>query len=176
MKNNVWLTYKARIQAAQRLSSNDFHSQVLLVWYAFLSATLAIVTLRYDTLEFDIPLIAAVFSVGLLVLSMFVTSQDFRGRSISMRSNYIALQALHRDMSQDDPTTLEKAKYNELLAAVENHTSLDYRRFRVTYQGDLTRPPTRYEVFTVFMNRAFRGVMLVLLYTAPFSLLLAACI
>lgn len=40
MKDSVWFTYKARIQANNRLDWLDFHSQMLLVWYAILSATL----------------------------------------------------------------------------------------------------------------------------------------
>lgn len=170
MKDSVWFTYKARIQAAQRLSSNDFHSQALLVWYAFISAALSIVTLRYpQALGVDTDLTAAVLGVGLLVLSMFVTSQDFRGRSIAMRSNYLALQALHNTMGQAPSTLADITKYSELLSAVENHIALDDKRFRVFHKGQLTRPSTAYEFFEVHAYLGFRAAILTLLYTTPFT-------
>ncbi len=175
MKDNVWFTFKARIQAAQRLSRSDFHSQALLVWYAFGSASLAIVNLRHSQLlGSDTDLIAAILGVGLLVVSMFVTSQDFRGRSIGMRTNYLALQALYNEIDQATLTPSERAKYNELLAAVENHTEMDDRMFRVFHKGNLTRPPTRYETFEVHAYLALRAAVLTLLYVAPFGLLLLA--
>ncbi|MBK1613075.1 hypothetical protein CKO44_06255 [Rubrivivax gelatinosus] len=172
MKDSIWFTYKARIQAAQRLARSDFHSQALLVWYAFFSAALAIVTVRYPKiLGSNTDLTAAVLGVGLLVLSMFVTSQDFRGRSIAMRSNYLALQALHNAMTQA-PSPTDIAKYNELLAAVENHTEIDDKRFRVFHKGKLTRPASRYEAFEIHAYLALRAGILTLLYVAPFGLLL----
>ncbi len=170
MKDSIWFTYKARIQAAQRLSSNDFHSQTLLVWYAFVSASLSIVTLRYpQVFGSDTDLTAAVLGVGLLVLSMFVTSQDFRGRSIAMRSNYLALQALHNSMGQTSTTVADISKYNELLSAVENHTELDDKRFRVFHKGQSTRPFTNREYLEVHAYLVVRTTILTLLYTTPFA-------
>jgi len=173
VKDNVWFTYKARIYAAQRLSRNDFHSQALLVWYAFFSAALAVVTVRYPKLlGSDTDLTAAVLGVGLLVLSMFVTSQDFRGRSIAMRLNYLAMQALHTAMAQATPTPADIAKYGELLAAVENHTEMDDKTFRVFHKGQLSRPVTRHQVLEVYAYLALRAAILTLLYVAPFVLML----
>ncbi|MDP3874564.1 MAG: SLATT domain-containing protein [Methyloversatilis sp.] len=175
MQDNVWFTYKARIQAAQRLSRNDFHSQALLVWYAFFSAALAVVTVRYPKLlGSDTDLTAAVLAVGLLVMSMFVTSQDFRGRSIAMRSNYLALHALHNALNPATPTPADIAKYAELLAAVENHTEMDDKRFRVFHGGQLTRPSTYSEALEVYAYLALRAAIFTLLYVAPFGMLLAA--
>ena len=173
MKDKVWFTYKARIRAAHRLSKNDFHSQALLVWYAFFSAALAIVTVRYPKLlGSDTDVIAAVLSVGLLVVSMFVTSQDFRGRSIAMRSNYLAMEALYNEMDQATPASSDIAKYSELLAAVENHTEMDDKRFRVLHRGQLTRPANRYQWFEVHAYLALRAAILTLLYAMPFGLVL----
>ncbi|WP_374245036.1 SLATT domain-containing protein [Zoogloea sp.] len=173
MKDSVWFTYKARIQAAERLSSNNFHSQALLVWYAFFSAALAIVTIRYPKIVGeDTDLFSAVLGVGLLVVSMFVTSQDFRGRAISMRSNYIALQLLYKSLAGNTPNLDQITRYNELLSSVENHSEMDDKQFRVFQNGLTTRMPSRYEKIEVHAYMALRATTLTLLYAAPFALVL----
>lgn len=48
MNDSIWFTFKARIRASQRLADTDFHSQILLVWYAFVGTLLSIVTIRHD--------------------------------------------------------------------------------------------------------------------------------
>ena len=49
MRDNIWFTYKARINAHHRLEWLEKHSQFILVWYAILSAILSIVTIRFPT-------------------------------------------------------------------------------------------------------------------------------
>lgn len=174
MKDSVWFTYKARIQAANRLTRRDFHSQTLLVWYALASAALAIITLRYPhLLGSDTDLVSAVVGVALLVVSTFVTSQDFRGRAIAMRSNYIALQALHDTLEHavTPPTAIEIAKYGELLASVENHIEMDDKRFRVFYTQKTSRPPSTREKVEVYLYLSIQAAILTLLYAAPLALL-----
>lgn len=176
MKDSVWSTYHARIEAAKRFASNDFHSQLLLVWYAVSSAILAIVTLRYPLLlGADTAVIGAISSVALLAMSMFVTSQDFRGRSIAMRANYLALQALYREMDANNvESTIEsREKYTALLAAAENHTGYDYVRFRVMLRGSLKSPVTLAEMLQFYKYSAYRKIIFVILYSAPIALFVA---
>lgn len=92
MKDAVWFTYKARIQAHNRLEWLDFHSQMLLVWYAILSAVLGVLALRYEhVLGPDTDLMATVLSVALLGVSLAVTNRDFRVRAMAVRKNYLQL-------------------------------------------------------------------------------------
>ena len=71
MKDNVWFTYKARIRAHKRLEWLDFHSQLLLVWYAILSTTLGVLTIRSSTLLGpDTDVMATILSVALLGISL----------------------------------------------------------------------------------------------------------
>jgi hypothetical protein len=46
--DDVWFTYKARIEAEVRLKNSDFYSQILLVWYAFLSSAASVLVLRHE--------------------------------------------------------------------------------------------------------------------------------
>ena len=178
LTDKIWFTYKARIEAAERLAKSDFHSQAILVWYALASAVLAIVTVRYPKLlGGDTDLVSAVLGVALLVVSMFVTNRDFRGRFMSMRSNYQALQALHVDITRSNGNRSEdedSKKYADLLAAVENHSEMDDKRFRVFHSGKLSRPPSLRERLDVYLYSAYHFSILILLYAAPVVLAFAS--
>ncbi|MCK9753480.1 SLATT domain-containing protein, partial [Pseudomonas syringae pv. syringae] len=105
-KDSVWFTYKARIQAHKRLEWLDFHSQLLLVWYAILSTALGVLTIRHSTiLGPDTDVMATILSVALLGISLAVANRDFRGRAMLMRTNYLALQKLHRGLPECSPTS-----------------------------------------------------------------------
>jgi len=67
-------------------------------------------------------LLATILSVALLGFSLSVTNRDFRVRAMLMRSNYLQLQQLYRELSIVTATTKTHAeKYNALLAESENH-------------------------------------------------------
>lgn len=103
-KDSVWFTYKARIQAHKRLEWLDFHSQLLLVWYAILSTALGVLTIRHSTiLGPDTDIMATILSVALLGISLAVANRDFRGRAMLMRTNYLELQKLHRGIPEGLP-------------------------------------------------------------------------
>ncbi|MFL9966423.1 SLATT domain-containing protein [Paraburkholderia sediminicola] len=170
--DRIWFTFKARIRAQIRLSKNDFHSQALLVWYAFCGAALAVLVIRYGTiLGGNTDLLAAVFSVAILVVSLMVTGRDFRGRSIEMQRNYLALQSLYRRAIQT-PTALTDAEieeeYDRLLESGENHGTLDDICARVFHTGELTsRAPTKFESARAYAYVVVRTATTFFLYTLP---------
>lgn len=169
VKDNVWFTYKARIRAHKRLEWLNFHSQLLLVWYAILSTTLGVLTLRRSTLLGpDTDVMATILSVALLGVSLAVTNRDFRVRAMLMRSNYLKLQSLHRELPVDsEPTTEQANKYDELLAESENHREIDDRIARVFAQGLTSRTPTAFEGFYAFVWLTVRFVITLGLYVLP---------
>lgn len=177
MLDNIWFTYKARIRAQVRLAKNDFHSQGLLVWYAFCGAVLAVVAIRFpQILGAQTDILAAVFSLAILVVSLMVTGRDFRGRSIEMRRNYLALQSLYRQAQQDpsplSPQQIEN-EYGALLDQVENHTSLDDVCARVFNTGKLTsRAPSKLDVARAWGYTVVRRVSLLGLYALPIAVVL----
>lgn len=172
--DDIWFTSKARIAAELRLRNNDIHSQVLLVWYAILSATASIVAIRFE--KFAGPntdIFLAVLSVALLGVSMLVANRDYRGRALMMKANHIELKKLYDELKsgQIDPSK-KPAMYAKLLLECENHTTYDDRFFRVfNHKGLKTRRPGFVDctlVLTVISTRV--GAMLVL-YAVPLVLL-----
>jgi SMODS and SLOG-associating 2TM effector domain family 5 len=174
MFDDIWFTCKARVAAELRLKNNDLHSQVLLVWYAILSAAASIVVIRYDKFagpNTDIYL--SVLSVALLAVSMLVANRDYRGRALMMRANHIALKRLYDELKLGLVTPAEKAKlYSKLLLDCENHTSYDDRYFRVfNQQGLTTRRPPKVDVLLVLSQCALRIGAIGILYVLPLLLL-----
>lgn len=175
MRDKVWFTYKARIQAHIRLSWLEFNSQLLLVWYAILSAGLAVVTVRYSqALGKDTDILATVLSIGLLGISLAVANRDFRGRSIAMRQNYLELQRLYDRTAPPAAFDNEALQhYHNLLAAVENHSEIDDKLSRIMQAGGLSsRVPSWRERVKAYGYLTLRLALTVLLYMAPIGLLL----
>lgn len=169
MKDNVWFTYKARIQAHNRLEWLDFHSQMLLVWYAILSTILGVLTIRYGhLLGPDTDIMATVLSVALLGFSLAVTNRDFRVRAMAMRKNYLQLQALYRELSSGAaPTSAQAERYDELLVESENHREIDDRVARVFSTGLTSRAPTVFESCYAISWFGARLIVTVALYALP---------
>ena len=169
MRDNIWFTYKARIQAHKRLEWLDLHSQLLLVWYAILGAVLSILTIRYpDVLGCDTDLLAAILSLTLLAISLSVTNRDFRGRAMLMRRNYLDLQKLYTSMSAASAITQDDIdQYNKLLGDSENHKGIDDILSRVFAIGLTSRKPSAKEcTFGIFWV-AIRFLVTVFLYVVP---------
>lgn len=170
MKDKVWFTYKARIQAHLRLEWLDFHSQLLLVWYAVVSVAIAIIEIKYEKfLGKDTSIETSILSVFLLGISLAITNLDFRGRSIAMRNNYLALQKLYdRTNLSKQFTPSELDEYHRLLSEVENHKEIDDKIFRVTQRTLLnTRKPSHMEILEVYTSKAFRYLIIIFFYLAP---------
>ncbi|NUF31364.1 SLATT domain-containing protein, partial [Acinetobacter oleivorans] len=87
LKDKVWWTKKSKIFHEKRLLAYNFHSQLLLIWYSLF--TVAASTLNANSLyllginqkQLD-PNILIIFSVLTLTMSCFVSSLNFKGRSL----------------------------------------------------------------------------------------------
>lgn len=174
-KDAVWFTYKARIQANKRLEWLDFHSQLLLVWYAILSTALGVLAIRNgQVLGANTDVMATILSVALLGVSLVVTNRDFRVRAMHMRTNYLELHQLHRRLPEDSadphapkPTEEQITRYDNLLAATENHRDIDDRIARVFATGLTSRLPTAFEELDARLWLTLRFLITTALYVLP---------
>ncbi|MGE8619801.1 MAG: SLATT domain-containing protein [Achromobacter spanius] len=170
VRDKIWFTYKARIQAHIRLSRADLHSQLLLVWYALLSAALAIVAIRYPmVLGSDTDILSALLGVLLLGVSMAVANRDFRGRGIAMRQNYLSLQQLYSETGlEPNSTTVAIKTYHDLLGQVENHRGIDDKLFRVLHAAQLkNRRPSKIDRVLAYSYLVWHIFSLFFLYVFP---------
>jgi len=169
--DNIWFTYKSRIAAENRLKSNDFHSQAILVWYALISAIGAISGIvNPNYLGEKTNFLSAMLAVALLVISLWVTNQDWRGRAIKMRENHLELMHLKNRMTAGVMSQNAAAEeYHKLLCECENHNGYDFDFFRVFDSGNLTsNTPSRWVYCKTYLRRTFRFLIIVGLYFLPF--------
>lgn len=168
--DNIWFTRKARIQASERLRWNSLHSQLVLIVYSLANVTFSIAALKYpDFLDGDSDIVLITMSICILVISMFITNIDFKGRSQSFKENYIKLQLLEASTTDNESCSI---KYAELLHECENHQPIDDAYFRVINSSSLkTRKPTATEYVKVYFYRFIRFSVLLFLYLAPLMLL-----
>lgn len=169
MRDNVWFTYKARIQAHKRLEWLDLHSQLLLVWYAILGTVLSVVAIKHPKVfGDDTDVMATILSVALLGVSLAVSNRDFRGRAIQMRRNYLGLHQLYRSVPKDIALTSDQSvRYDELLNDSENHREIDDRIARILASQLTSRHPTVFESVHVIFWLLSRLVITIALYVAP---------
>lgn len=171
MSDNVWFTYKARIQAHKRLEWLDLHSQFLLVWYAILSTVLSVVSIKHSKVfGEDTDVMAAILAVALLGVSLSVSNRDFRGRALHMRRNYLGLHQLYRSIPKNALLTSDQsARYDELLNEAENHREIDDRIARILASQLTSRHPTVSESIHVVFWLLARLIITASLYAAPIA-------
>lgn len=173
LSDKVWYTYIARVQAHKRLEKFDFVSQLVLVWYSFLSVATGAYTLINDKFLGDrTGYLLLCLSVGVLIVSLVVSARDFRGRSINMKLHYVKLQRLYFTVQRCDfDNDLQKLEdeYCKLLCEVENHTTLDDTRARVQRRNQkLTRQASCSEYFSVYSMGFIYRVAALLITILPF--------
>ncbi|WP_273860560.1 SLATT domain-containing protein [Photobacterium sp. GSS17] len=139
LSDNIWFTRIARIEASKRLLSLERQCQILLISYSLLSVCLSIIFLVKDSSQFD-NVVLCLFSTVILVLSLFITNSDYKGRGVQLKENYIELQNIYflvkdlesENKENEDPKRLKELRdeYIKLLHQTENHSTADDLRAR----------------------------------------------
>ena len=184
ISENIWFTRKARIQASERLSSNDNHSQNLLIFYSIINTCLAVMLIKKVTfLGNNTDLILVIMSIIILVTSLVVANKNFKGRSLALKAHYIELQRLYFEATDaEESENKEKLKsirekYTKLLDIVENHTPIDDVVFRVKNRTGLdSRKPTQEEKIMAYSYMVIRFVFLIALYSLPVIVIFIAAV
>jgi hypothetical protein len=175
LSDNIWFTRKARIQASERLLSNDNHSQVLLVIYSIINTCLAVILIKdSNMLGGNTDLALVIMSIVILVTSLFVTNKNFKSRAELLKNHYIELQKLYFEALDAESSGSEESireirkKYTDLLELSENHNTIDDLVFRVMNKSNLiSRKPTLYEIALTFSYKVLRLAILIFLYISP---------
>lgn len=181
LSDNIWFTRKARIQASERLLSNDHHSQLLLVTYSIINTCLAVILIKDSAiLGGNTDLALVIMSIVILVTSLFVTSKNFKGRAESLKNHYIELQKLYykaldaEESSDKDSIRAIREQYTDMLDLSENHRAIDDYVFRVLNKKTIdTRKPSIYEILITYSYKALKSLLLIFLYVSPLLAILA---
>lgn len=137
--DRVWKTRKSRINASERLKSNDFISQVLIVYYSLFIITITMVDIKNDDLNFEF--LTLILSILILVISVFIFAMNYKERSLKLQNAYIKIDKISREISKkenagDNNTSELEKEYDNVLECSENHSSCDYIQVMFEVRND----------------------------------------
>ncbi|WP_141694276.1 SLATT domain-containing protein [Desulfosporosinus sp. BG] len=90
----IWITRKCRIVASERLENAELYAQFIFVYYSVILVSLSIWTLFPEHSNSTLSLISVIASIGLLSVSLFITSRNYKNRALALKSCYIKLENL----------------------------------------------------------------------------------
>ncbi len=176
LSDKLWITRKTRIYTEQRLLWNAFWAQCIMIFYSSLLVFLSIWILVHPSHKLEIFSIFS--SVTVLVASIFLSSQQYKERSLSIKYSYIKLdelasRAIRAENSNDVNTLISiESEYSTILLNVENHTDYDFLVMRYSLRNTQTTLPklSRCEYLTFFPKRVCRLLSLTSLLLLPLIL------
>lgn len=119
----IYLTYKSRIAAENRMKRTALWSQIIVAWYSVWITAVSLADLSNDYVVRDGGVVTAFLSIAILAASIFLYGQRFEIRAIGFRECYLKLRELY-DASESEDAVLKR--YNDMLLAYENHAQCDY--------------------------------------------------
>ena len=119
----IFLTYKARIAAENRMKRMAFWSQVTIAWYSVWIILVSLTEISGHYAVHDGDIVTTFFSISILTASIFLYAQRYEIRGAGFRECYLRLRELYDSAG----TTGDVLKaYNVLLQSYENHSQSDY--------------------------------------------------
>lgn len=179
MKDQVWWTRKARINAENRLLANQRWMEFLLIWYSLLAVFTSIWLLAFGAEDQQhITFIFTCFSIFILAFSLYGANSRFSQRASQMKENYIALQQLYFLVKDANVIQREhREEYSKLLNIAENHTELDdvrtvlYEWYKSTDSNLVSRRPRAHQYVYFIYYCIVRTLFLLLLLLIPIALI-----
>ncbi|MCF7493614.1 SLATT domain-containing protein [Vibrio sp. L5-1] len=176
LENKIWFTRKTRIRTSERLQSNHFHSNLILIWYSLFTFLLAIYLIKFPKLFSDSDVIMTILTGAVFSLSLFIPQLNLSARYEKVKKNYILLDDLLFELkfkpNKQELLSLND-RYLDLLDSVENHSNMDYLYFLHYESGDkCSATISTYDWFMLQVQLAVRAVTLTTLYIAPILFLM----
>ncbi|HFF9831137.1 SLATT domain-containing protein [Serratia marcescens] len=176
LADRVWWTKKTRTQAEKRLLSNDFYSQVILLWYSVFLVFVSIYELKDASENTYFAVMMVALSVLILCATLFVNNRSFKERAMLIKQCYEQLGVIYgKSCSEKYSNDDLEAEYQRILSICENHKDIDYKCAVVSEYYNtprnkrdslLTKHPTcmqnLFVIFYYFIKFSFITVLLFL--------------
>lgn len=176
LSDNIWFTRKSRIRGNERLRSNDFHSQLILMIYSASTVSASVYFLAINPQSQIAPVLITIFSIMILSISIFITSRNFKGRAMLMKNCYEELDQLYREADKIEKINDEKQlseismEYQYIVRLSENHQETDYFSAIVILSlsgEEISKNVTKYHYFRHYSYLVRRGAYLTFFYFLP---------
>lgn len=160
-KRKVWLTRKNRINASERLNRYDLLAKVYINYYSFIVVAFSIWGLILNNSHINTNYAILIASIFIFVLSLFISSMNFKARAEQLKNCYIKLdeqivqlKLLENKLSQDDDNEdvlnkflIIQRQYTDILINSENHNPMDHL---ITLHSSIDEPFSKYQWFKLF--------------------------
>jgi low affinity Fe/Cu permease len=180
LSDAIWWTRKSRIQAAERLLANDFHTQLILVWYSTFIVGASIYFLKFAPQSELATVTMVIYSVMILSMSLFMSGRNFKERGMLMKQCYEQLDLLYRQVlaieEKLDENELRRIteEYQNIVNSSENHKEIDFivAEVKLRISGEkINKQLTWYHFSRATSHFVFRASYLVLFYAMPLLVL-----
>ncbi|NLP52449.1 SLATT domain-containing protein [Bacillus sp. RO1] len=176
--NKIWITRKCRINTSERLILTNRIAQIFTNYYSIVILSISIWSLYSSSESNHLSFISVIASLFLLVGSIGVNSLNYKERIVNLRSCYIKLDGLLTDLeilqhqlsrlsNEESIKKFERISdnYNAILESVENHSSYDYLKFKIT-QKEYRH---WFDYLKLYLLKFLFVILILLLTIIPFS-------
>ena len=128
LKDNIWKTRKARINAAERLNKNALFIKFLNIYYSCAMIIINLIDITNQNYNLEILLLS--MSIVLTISIISFDSQQYCERAERLKNCYISLQKLYYEINVENINE-KREEYFELLGKTENHSEYDYYKVEI---------------------------------------------
>ena len=174
LKDKIWITRKSRIEASERLLRNDFHSHLLVNYYALFVVIISVYDLYCK--EVDLALLSVIGSILVLTTSIFITSKNFKERSNFFKTCYLKLDlilkkinSLNKDEKESKYLPISE-EYHDVLLNSENHLAVDFTKMKLSIPKENRQKSTQIaanEYINYYLYLFARTLCMTILYLLP---------
>jgi len=170
LSRRFFITYKTRINAAERLRSTNSFIQGINIYYSIFLTILSIYSVK--TLSGELSLIITVYSVAVTVTIVYLAAQNYGERAKSLKNNYVEIHKVYCKL-REGLTSGELdsicAEYDSLISLSENHIQFDYYKAMIAMPEERSKL-SHMQYFCYYFT--FWGSIVLKLFLIVFPLLL----
>lgn len=172
LSNRVWKTCKIRINAAERLKSNNAFFSFISIYYSAVLSGISIINFSNKSDIMD--MFSIVLSIMVTILFLFFEGKSFKDRHENMKKNYNdiyllyykiqgKLQCQNIELTSDDLETYSN-EYVDLLNRVENHLDIDFLTYLKFNENEEFKKweCIKYYTYQIMIKFLFRIVIFVI--------------
>jgi len=134
LKRKIYVTRKSRINFSERLLKKGKYWDTITFFYTVYLIGLSMLGLKSSFNTENYSLVMIFLSVTVALVSLYSNSKNYKGRSESLRYNYISLEKFYQELLRLNPEENEEFKriveveneYLEELKLTENHEEIDW--------------------------------------------------
>ncbi len=190
LNRRVNITYRARINAANRLREKQNNYRRLSMYYSALVTGLSIISMGIEKsfLGINISNIILTLSILLSYFMFYESGQNLQERAYKMEEKYRELGKLRNkidlvliDNSKKDMKICKKLyrEYEDNLNSIENHEKIDYMmvKLEIFKKGEMLNDSKDIEIMQKYINRYnfIKRIKNFSFYIVPIILIISIC-